>query len=53
MNEFFDSKFMKDLEAGNLPPVEIEVPASVYIFSGLTICISALIIIIVFKYLNK
>lgn len=53
MVDFFDSKFMKDLENGILPPVEIEVPASVYIFSGLTICISALIIIIAFNYLKK
>lgn len=53
MNDFFNSKFIKDLQNGILPPVEIEVPSSVYIFSGLTIVLSALIIIIMYNYSKK
>lgn len=53
MGDFFDSKFIKDLQEGNLPPVEIEVPAKVFIFTGLTIVASALIILIAYTYLKK
>lgn len=48
--DFFNSKFMKDLEAGILPPVEIQVPTKVYLLTGLTIVLSALIIIVMYNY---
>lgn len=53
MNEFFNSKFVKDLQQGILPPVEVEVKTKVYLFTGLTIVTSALIIIIAYNYLKK
>lgn len=53
MGDFFESKFITDLQNGVLPPVEIEVPAKVYIFTGLTVVLSALIIIISFTYIKK
>ncbi|MGD9930132.1 MAG: hypothetical protein AB7U05_08940 [Mangrovibacterium sp.] len=53
MTEFFNSKFMKDLQAGTLPPVEIDVPTKVYVGLGLTVVLSALIILVVNHYLSK
>lgn len=53
MNDFFQSKFIKDLQDGTLPPVQIEVPTKVYLFTGLTIVTTALIILIVYNYLKK
>lgn len=53
MTDFFNSKFIQDLEAGKLPPVEIEVPTKVYVGLGLTVVLSALIILVVNHYLSK
>ncbi|MHA7109238.1 hypothetical protein ACRTDU_03880 [Sunxiuqinia elliptica] len=53
MTDFFQSQFIEDLQEGKLPPVEIKVPTQVYAFTGLTIVLSALVILIVYNYLKK
>ncbi len=53
MTDFFNSKFVSDLKDGKLPPVEIEVPARIFIYEGLTIIISALIILIAYNLMRK
>ena len=53
MTDFFQSKFIKDLQDGVLPPVEIKVPGQVYGYLGLTVVLSALIILVVYTYLKK
>lgn len=53
MIDFFDSKFIKDLEKGQFPPVQVEVPVSTFLGLGLTMILSSLIIIVVWNYAKK
>lgn len=52
MNDFFESKFIKDLEEGNLPTVEV----SINTLSIRNLCIALLltsVIIIMINYMAK
>ncbi len=47
MGDFFSSKFVKDLQGGKLPPVEVTIPphtlyqlAAVFFFTGLALIIA-------------
>ncbi len=53
MTDFFQSKFIKDLQDGELPPVEVRIPGETYAYLGLTVVLSALIILIAYTYLKK
>lgn len=49
MNEFFNSKFVKDLGNGQLPPVEVKFSTESLVQVGATLIFSAVIIILVAK----
>lgn len=46
MNEFFNSKFIKDLQEGKIPPVEITVQDEtlVKVFAGSFLTVAAMLI---------
>lgn len=53
MVEFFNSKFVKDLQGGKLPPVEVTVSAETLVQIGAVIVFSGVIIILIAKILNR
>ncbi|HMV91527.1 MAG TPA: hypothetical protein PJ995_21540 [Cyclobacteriaceae bacterium] len=56
MNDFFESKFIKDLQEGKLPPVEVTVPNEtlVKVFVGtFATVVSILIVAAIIKMLKK
>jgi hypothetical protein len=47
MGDFFNSKFIQDLQNGKLPPVEVELSSEGIVQLAIAIVIAAIIIILV------
>lgn len=53
MNDFFNSKFVKDLEAGELPEVKVVLPPETLFQIGLTAVLAAVAILLSIEIIKK
>jgi hypothetical protein len=53
MNDFFGSKFVKDLQAGKLPPVEVKFSAESLVQVSAALFFTAVAIILVYQIAKK
>lgn len=53
MGDFFQSKFVQDLKGGKLPPVEVKFSTESLIQVGVTLVLTAIIIMLVAAIVQK